>query len=141
VLVLGAQGVLGTVLARTFAEEGWTVVRAGRRPEADLRLVDLDRPKTLGDALDGVDLVANPVPDERLAAERVVVEHGPRIVEGRGDYRMTAAATVVFGDALVKLRANETRRTGVFAPEELFTLRQLQPAFERRGFRIVEPSS
>jgi hypothetical protein len=82
VLVLGAQGVLGSMVARAFADEGWRVVRAGRRPEVSegFTLVDLDRPDTLRVALDGIDLVANPVPDERLVAERVVLERGPAIV-------------------------------------------------------------
>jgi hypothetical protein len=81
-LVLGAQGVLGSVLARVLADEGWGVVRAGRGvpAAADFRFVDLDRPETLREALDGVDLVVNPTPDERLAAERVVLERGPTLV-------------------------------------------------------------
>lgn len=324
-LVLGAQGVLGSLLVRTFASEGWEVVRAARRPQAgpDFRLVDLDRPETVRRALDGVDVVANPVPDERLAAERVVLEHGPalvnvsaapaapgwelkretrsanglvlihagilpgisslvaadllrshsdadelelalmlsaggtsgksgaglihrhliaarrhrtfraelggpmgsrtcfeigpeergwlandvvadrtvrlgvyfrgrplqalfrglnslgvvsgvprfafvagrgrvpdeatsepiaewvavrrggerlaaRTVEGRGDYRMTALSTVVFAEALLELRAGEPPRVGAFAPEELFTLEQLRPTLERRGFTITD---
>jgi len=323
VLVLGAQGVLGSVLAATFAEEGWEVVRAGRRPQAGMRMVDLDSPETLREALAGVDLVANPIPDERLIAERAVLERGPvlvnmsavpaargwqlkreadsgtglvlihaglvpgitslvaadllqahpdagevelaftlsaggtsgkggaglihcyltsarhhrtfrvdlgpplgtrtcfevgaeeggwlsedllgkrdvrlgvyfreralqalfrslnalhmiggtpratfvagrgrvpteatrepvcewvavkhggerlaaRAIHGRGDYRMTAASTVVLGEALLELRGAEPTRTGVFAPEELFALAQLKSAFERRGFRITE---
>jgi hypothetical protein len=323
VLVLGAQGVLGSVLAATFAEEGWDVARAGRRPEGNVRLVDLDRPETLHAALDGVDLVANPVPDERLVAERVVLERGPvlvnmsavpavcgwrlaregasgsglvlihaglvpgitslvaadllrahpdadevelaftlsaggtsgkggaglihryltsarhhpmfradlgppfgtrtcfevgaeergwlaeevlgkrevrlgvyfrervlqglfvslnalrmigrtprvafvagrgraptdatrepicewvavrrdgrrlaaRAIHGGGDYRMTAASTIALGEALLELRSAEPQRSGVFAPEQLFTLAQLRPAFERRGFHIAE---
>jgi hypothetical protein len=80
VLVLGAQGVLGSVLARTFADEGWEVERAGRRAEAGVRLVDLARPETLHEALADIDLVANPVPDERLVAEQIVLEEGPAIV-------------------------------------------------------------
>jgi hypothetical protein len=64
---------------------------------------------------------------ERLAA---------RIVRGNGDYRMTAASTVVFGEAMTGLR---TGRSGVYAPEQLFTLEQLKPNFERRGFEFVEP--
>jgi hypothetical protein len=42
--------------------------------------VDLDRPGTLFEALDGIDVVVNPVPEERLAAERVVLEAGPALV-------------------------------------------------------------
>src|SRR5436190_22153822 len=80
VLVLGAQGVLGSVIARNFSEDGWDVVRAGRRPEAGVRLVELSRPDTVREALEGVDLVANPVPDERLAAERTVLKSGPALV-------------------------------------------------------------
>src|SRR4051794_24973259 len=325
VLVLGATGVLGSLLARTFASEGWEVVRGARCPQAGpgFRLVDLDRPKTVRRALGGVDVVANPVPDERLVAERVVLEEGPalinvsaapaapgwrlkreagspnglvlihagivpgvsslvaaellrshpdadevelalmisaggtsgksgaglihrhltaarrhatfraelgpplgsrtcfeigpeergwlvdelaaqrtvrlgvyfrgralqalfrgmnslgmvsgvprftfvagrgrvpneptsepiaewvavrrggerlaaRTVEGHGDYRMTAISTVVFAEALLKLRAGEAPRAGAFAPEELFTLDELRPALERRGFAIAE---
>jgi hypothetical protein len=80
VLVLGAQGVLGGVSASAFQREGWRVVRAGRRTEHGVSLVDLDRPETLREALDGIDVVVNPVPEERLAAERVVLEAGPALV-------------------------------------------------------------
>jgi NAD(P)-dependent dehydrogenase (short-subunit alcohol dehydrogenase family) len=323
VLVLGAQGVLGSVLATAFADEGWEVVRAGRRPEPGMRLVDLDRPDTLRHALDAIDLVANPVPDERLVAEKIVLERGPvlinmsavpaacgsqlkrasttaqglvlinaglvpgitslvaadlldahpdadevelaftlsaggtsgrggaglihryltsarhhptfrvnlgppfgtrtcfevgaeergwladqllgergvrlgvywrertlealfrslntlhmvggtprvtfvagrrrapseatrepicewvavnrggerlaaRAIHGRGDYRMTAASTIACAEALLQLRNAAPRRSGVFAPEELFALSELQPAFERLGFGIAE---
>jgi len=81
-LVLGAQGVLGSVAAQTFTDSGWDVIRAGRRPEAaeEFRFVDLDHPETLRDALDGVDLVVNPVPDHGLRAERLVAERGPALV-------------------------------------------------------------
>jgi hypothetical protein len=323
VLVLGAQGVLGGILARAFADAGWDVVRAGRRSQEGMRLVDLDRPETVRAAAADVDLVANPVPDERLAAERVVLEQGPasvnvsaiaaargwalqreaaaprglvlihaglapgitslvaadllrshpeadelevaftlsaaatsgksgaglihryltaaghhptfradlgdppgartcfevspedrgwlseelvgrrrvrlgvyfreralqglflalnrlrmlrgtprfafvvgrgrvpaeatqepiaewvavnragerlaaRVIRGRGDYRMTAASTLVLGQALVELRAREPSRSGVFAPEQLFTLDQLGPAYARAGFEIAD---
>jgi uncharacterized protein YbjT (DUF2867 family) len=83
VLVLGAQGVLGSVSARAFQQDGWRVVRAGRRAEDGVNLVDLDRPETLREALDGIDVVVNPVPAERLAAERVVLESGPALVNCR----------------------------------------------------------
>jgi len=67
--------------------------------------------------------------DSRVAA---------RAIHGRGDYRITAASTLALGEALLELRSAEPQRSGVFAPEQLFTLAQLQPAFERRGFHITE---
>ena len=78
VLVLGGQGVLGTAIAVAFGAAGWTSVRAGRRPDsgADFRLVDLDEPDTLEQALDGIDLIVSTVPDERLVAERMVLSRG-----------------------------------------------------------------
>ena len=79
VLVVGAQGFLGSFLARAFADEGWRVTRAGRRPEsgADFRLVDLDRPGTLRDAFASVDLVVSTVRHPGLHAERTVLGQGP----------------------------------------------------------------
>jgi hypothetical protein len=76
-------------------------------------------------------------------AEWVAVKRGgkrlaARTIEGLGDYRMTAASAVVFGEALLEQRASQYPRTGVFAPEELFTLGQLLGALETHGFRIVE---
>lgn len=64
VLVIGAQGVLGTFLARAFAEAGWEVVRGGRRPEgaSDFSQLDLDVPNTLHRACGDVDLVVSTVP-------------------------------------------------------------------------------
>jgi NAD(P)-dependent dehydrogenase (short-subunit alcohol dehydrogenase family) len=78
VLVLGGQGVLGTAIAGAFGAAGWTSIRAGRRPDsgADFRLVDLDEPGTLEQALDGIDLIVSTVPDERLVAERMVLSRG-----------------------------------------------------------------
>jgi hypothetical protein len=59
--------------------------------------------------------------------------------EDNGPWRCAArASTVVFGEVLVELRAVDPPRTGVFAPEELFTLEQLGPAFERSGFEIAD---
>jgi NAD(P)-dependent dehydrogenase (short-subunit alcohol dehydrogenase family) len=82
VLVLGGQGVLGTAIAGAFGAAGWTSVRAGRRPDsgADFRLVDLDEPDTLEQALDGIDLIVSTVPDERLVAERMVLSRGGMLI-------------------------------------------------------------
>ena len=78
VLIIGAQGVLGTLLARGFREAGSHVVRGGRRPEraADFRLVDLDQPETVSQALAEVGLAVSTVRDDKLAAERAVLSEG-----------------------------------------------------------------
>lgn len=78
VLVIGAQGVLGSFIARRFREAGWVVIRGGRRPETteDFRLVDLDRPETVADACREADLVVTTVRHAALSAERVVLAAG-----------------------------------------------------------------
>jgi len=52
ILVIGAQGVLGSFIARSLADAGYGVLRAGRRQESDssFRLLDLDRPETVAAA-------------------------------------------------------------------------------------------
>src|ERR1700722_19248636 len=82
VLVLGGQGVLGTMIAEAFTAAGWTALRAGRRPDsgADFRHVDLDEPETVEKALGEADLIVTTVPDERLVAERLVLERGGLLV-------------------------------------------------------------
>jgi hypothetical protein len=82
-------------------------------------------------------------PTREAIAEWVAVKRGgerlaARVVKGRGDYRMTAESTVVLSEAMLELRGADPARTGVFAPEELFTLEQLRPAFEQRGFEISD---
>lgn len=78
VLVIGARGVLGGLVADAFARAGWRVLRGARgAPErAGGVLVDLDRPDTLAAALDGADLAVTTVPHPGLVAERHVLEHG-----------------------------------------------------------------
>ncbi len=82
VLVLGAQGVLGTAVVRAFASEGWRVYRGGRRSDDDpgLRLVDLDRPESVAEAIGEADVVVNTVPHAPLTAERVVLEEGGLLI-------------------------------------------------------------
>jgi hypothetical protein len=81
-LVIGAQGVLGTLIARELEATGWQVLRGGRHPEdsADFRLVDLDQPATLPRALEDVDLVISTTPDVRLTAERHILEQGGTLI-------------------------------------------------------------
>ena len=84
VLILGSQGVLGSLVADAFDQAGWTTIRAGRRPEAvpGSRHVDLTIPETLEDVLDDVkpDLIVSSVPDASLSAERAVIRRGGLIV-------------------------------------------------------------
>src|SRR5438128_9638896 len=78
VLVIGAQGVLGSFIARRFREASWVVTRGGRRPETaeDFRLVDLDQPDTVAEACREADLVVSTVRHPSLLAERAVLTAG-----------------------------------------------------------------
>ena len=77
-LILGSQGVLGSLLVGAFARAGWEVLAGGRRPDErpNFRHVDLDEPETVATAIGEADLVVNPVPDRKLRAERVVLGRG-----------------------------------------------------------------
>jgi len=78
VLVIGAQGVLGSFIARRFREAGWAVTRGGRRPETaeDFRLVDLDRSDSVTEARREVDLIVSTVRHPALPVERAVLAGG-----------------------------------------------------------------
>ena len=82
ILVIGAQGVLGALTAEICRNEGWTVLRGGRRAEdaPDFRLVDLDRPETVAAACADADIVINAVEDPQCRAERHVLERGGTIL-------------------------------------------------------------
>jgi hypothetical protein len=105
VLVIGAQGVLGSALVRAFEDAGWRVVQGVRRSDGawDSTIVDLDRPETVAAAIAGVDLVVDPVPHPGLTAERVVLREGGALI----DVSMRAAA------AARRLRAETTSARGV----------------------------
>jgi NAD(P)-dependent dehydrogenase (short-subunit alcohol dehydrogenase family) len=78
VLVIGARGALGALVADAFRRHGWAVRESSRdpSPSSACQYVDLTDPATLAPALDGVDLVITTVPDQTLAAERHVLKHG-----------------------------------------------------------------
>ncbi|MGH3170570.1 MAG: hypothetical protein ACRDN0_32405, partial [Trebonia sp.] len=92
VLVLGSQGVLGSMVVSAFERAGWMTIRAGRRLpfEPGFREVDLARPETLEKALGELatytaatgnrGLVVSTVPDPRMIAERTVLRHGGLIL-------------------------------------------------------------
>ena len=78
VLVIGARGALGALVADAFARDGWEVRTAGRAPDPSPahRYVDLADPGTLEPAMEGMDVVVTTVPDPTLAAERRVLAAG-----------------------------------------------------------------
>ncbi len=103
VLVIGAQGVLGGLTAEICRNQGWTVLRGGRRAEdaSDFRLVDLDRPETVATACADADIVINAVEDPRCRAERHVLQVGGTILNM----------------ATIKLPDRERLRTSVADPK------------------------
>jgi hypothetical protein len=104
VLVIGAEGVLGSALVWAFEDAGWRVVRGVRRSDGarGSTAVDLDRPETVAPAIAGVDLVVDPVPHPQLTAERVVLREGGALI----DVSMRPAA------AARRLRAETTSARG-----------------------------
>jgi hypothetical protein len=98
VLVIGGQGILGGNIAAAMTERGFEVLRGGRRHdgERDSVYVDLDRPDTVAEACDRVDLVINTVLHPELTAERTVLERGGV---------MLSVASLSLADRL-RLRAN-----------------------------------
>ncbi len=78
VLVVGAQGCLGTIVVNELSQRGWKVLRGGRRPDSsdDFRLIDLDEPSTWNPALVDVDIVLSTVPHPELPLERHILETG-----------------------------------------------------------------
>lgn len=82
VLVIGADGVLGSTVAAIFACAGWQVLRGTRRPPRapDAVLVDLDRPATIGPAMLAADITVNTVADADLTAERWALDNGALVV-------------------------------------------------------------
>jgi hypothetical protein len=66
---------------------------------------------------------------KRLAAQTLA---------GKGYYRMTAAATVAFGEALLGPNASDDGKLGLRSIDELITLADVRPAIEERGIKIRE---
>jgi NAD(P)-dependent dehydrogenase (short-subunit alcohol dehydrogenase family) len=89
-LVLGGHGVFGTMIARAAEEAGWTVLRSSRRPQPGFLHVDLNDPRTLEKTLEEAGTVITTVPDERLTAERLVLNRGGLLINVSA---MAASAT------------------------------------------------
>jgi hypothetical protein len=80
VLVIGAQGVMGTLTARAFVAAGWTVRGGSRRPGPGQVQIDLDSARSIAAAVTEDELVVNTVPHPDLLAERHVLEHGGTLI-------------------------------------------------------------
>jgi hypothetical protein len=80
VLVIGAQGVVGTLTARAFATAGWMVREGARRPRAGQIEIDLDSAQSIAAAVTGDELVVNTVPHPGLLVERHVLERGGTLI-------------------------------------------------------------
>jgi NAD(P)-dependent dehydrogenase (short-subunit alcohol dehydrogenase family) len=119
VLVIGAQGVLGSGLVSAFEDAGWRVIRGVRRGDGarDSTVVDLDRPETVAAASARVDLVVDPAPHPGLTAERVVLREGGALI----DVSMRPAA------AARRLRAETTSARVIVVLNAGRTPRREQP--------------
>lgn len=107
-VVIGAQGTLGSFVARELRLRGWDVLRAGRRPESapDFRRVDLDDQATWGDTFVGCELIVSTVPHSELPLERHIMQTGGVLL---------SPATVPRA-ALEKLKAYQRNPKGVVIP-------------------------
>jgi hypothetical protein len=78
VLVIGADGVLGSLTADAFEDAGWEVLRGSRAPDrgGDWRRIDLDLPATLIPTLEEADVVVDTVPHAGVVAEQSIIDRG-----------------------------------------------------------------
>ncbi len=82
-LVIGAQGMIGSAVARQLSNSGWEVLRAGRRPESagDFLLLDLDDAPALSRACKEADLIVNTAHHPALVPERTVLREGGILID------------------------------------------------------------
>jgi NAD(P)-dependent dehydrogenase (short-subunit alcohol dehydrogenase family) len=59
-----------------------------------------------------------------------------RTITGAGNYRVTAAATLVLAEALLDPARHDRARPGCFEPQELFTLPELAANLRKRGVAV-----
>jgi NAD(P)-dependent dehydrogenase (short-subunit alcohol dehydrogenase family) len=57
-------------------------------------------------------------------------------ITGAGNYRLTAAATLVLAEALLNPTLRDRARPGCFEPQELFTLPELEANLRQRGLAV-----
>ena len=71
-----------------------------------------------------------------VGVSRAGVRLARRFVLGKGDYRSTVGATLVFAEALLASPGAKRRPGGVFGAEELLKLSELLPALKAQGIRV-----
>jgi hypothetical protein len=75
---------------------------------------------------------------EWVAVRRRGTRLAARTMTGAGNYRVTAAATLVLAEALLDPARGGGARQGCFEPQELFSLPELETNLRQRGL-AVEP--
>jgi hypothetical protein len=129
----GFGGVAGPRAVRTYLGFGDRPVSLALRTMNALRLISLlPRAAFARDRGKKADASREPTAiwvGARRGSERL----GVSVLECDGDYRTTAAAARVFGEALLSGRV----RPGCFNPEDVFSLGDLLPAFEGIGLRVT----
>src|SRR5215218_296662 len=73
---------------------------------------------------------------EWVAVRRQAVHLAARTITGAGNYRVTAAATLVLAEALLDPARRDGIRPGCFEPQELFTLPELEADLRQRGLAV-----
>jgi hypothetical protein len=88
----------------------------------------------------GTRKVPSELSDEPICEWVAVSRGGKRLatqtISGRGSYRMTAAATLAFAEALVGPHASNHGKLGLRSIDELITLADIGLALEQRGITI-----
>lgn len=146
VLVLGAQGVVGGMCVKALRDDGLTVIRAGRRPEAadDFRLIDLDEPTSVAQGFQGVDLVISTVYHPAQAAEKHILHEGGMLLSVAGT-RPAERTELVAGNAdangLVVLDAGLSPGASSLVLKDMLTQHPEADGVEGAGtFSAFEPS-
>jgi hypothetical protein len=64
------------------------------------------------------------------------VQLAARTIAGAGNYRVTAAATLVLAERLLDPARRDGVRPGCFEPQELFRLPELEADLRRQGLSV-----
>jgi hypothetical protein len=73
---------------------------------------------------------------EWAAVRRRGTRLAARTITGAGNYRVTAAATLVLAQALLDPARRDGARPGCFEPQELFSLPELEGNLRQRGLAV-----